>query len=92
MATFRSTNRGPVRLFFSRLSLLLLVVFYLVVDVWRLRAGHIFTVIGSNSILIYMARNLSISTLRLIISSTGNQESDSTSHYFGPPPSCWSNG
>jgi predicted acyltransferase len=38
-------------------SLLLLAVFYLVVDVWRLRAAAvIFIVIGSNSILIYLAR------------------------------------
>jgi predicted acyltransferase len=39
------------------LSLLLLSVFYLVIDVWRLRAwAFFFVVIGSNSILIYMAR------------------------------------
>jgi predicted acyltransferase len=38
-------------------SLLLLATFYLVLDVWRLRtAALIFVVIGSNSILIYMAR------------------------------------
>ena len=39
------------------LSLLLLSLFYLVVDVWRLRAWTLFfVVIGSNSILIYMAQ------------------------------------
>lgn len=39
------------------LSLLLLSVFYLVVDVWRLRSWTLlFVVIGSNSILIYMAQ------------------------------------
>jgi predicted acyltransferase len=38
------------------LSLLLLSVFYLVIDVWRLRAWAFpFVAIGSNSILIYMA-------------------------------------
>jgi predicted acyltransferase len=38
-------------------SLLLLAVFYLVVDVWQLRAGALFfVVIGSNSLSIYMAR------------------------------------
>jgi predicted acyltransferase len=38
------------------LSLLLLALFYLVIDVWRLRAwAFFFVVIGSNSILIYMA-------------------------------------
>jgi predicted acyltransferase len=38
------------------LSLLLLSLFYLVIDVWRLRAwAFAFVVIGSNSILIYMA-------------------------------------
>ena len=37
-------------------SLLLLSLFYLVVDVWQFRRGTLFfTVIGSNSILIYMA-------------------------------------
>lgn len=40
-------------------SLLLLSVFYLVVDVWRLRAGAlVLVVIGSNSIFIYMARHV----------------------------------
>jgi predicted acyltransferase len=39
-------------------SLLLLTVFYLVVDVWRLRAWALFlVVIGSNSIFIYMGRH-----------------------------------
>jgi predicted acyltransferase len=39
------------------LSLLLLAVFYLVIDVWRLRGWTLFfVVIGSNSILIYMAQ------------------------------------
>jgi predicted acyltransferase len=39
------------------LSLLLLSVFYLVIDVWRFRAWTLFfVVIGSNSILIYMAQ------------------------------------
>jgi predicted acyltransferase len=39
------------------LSLLLLAVFYVVVDVWRFRAwAMVFVIIGSNSILIYMAR------------------------------------
>jgi predicted acyltransferase len=39
-------------------SLLLLATFYLVIDVWRLRtAALVFVVIGSNSILIYMARH-----------------------------------
>jgi len=38
-------------------SLLLLALFYLVIDVWRLRAWTLFfVVIGSNSILIYMAQ------------------------------------
>jgi predicted acyltransferase len=38
-------------------SLALLAFFYLVIDVWRLRAWALFfVVIGSNSILIYMAR------------------------------------
>lgn len=38
-------------------SLLFLAMFYLVIDVWRLRAAAlVFVVIGSNSILIYMAR------------------------------------
>ena len=37
-------------------SLLLLSLFYLVIDVWQFRRGTLFfTVIGSNSILIYMA-------------------------------------
>tara|TARA_Y100001968_G_scaffold26417_1_gene20588 strand:+ start:595 stop:1734 length:1140 start_codon:yes stop_codon:yes gene_type:complete len=37
-------------------SLLLLSLFYLVIDVWKFRKGTIFfTVIGANSILIYMA-------------------------------------
>ncbi len=37
-------------------SLLLLSLFYLVIDVWQLRKGTLFfTVIGANSILIYMA-------------------------------------
>ena len=39
-------------------SLLLMALFYLVIDVWRLRAWALFfVVIGSNSILIYMAGN-----------------------------------
>jgi predicted acyltransferase len=39
------------------LSLLLLALFYLVIDVWRLRAWtFFFVVIGSNSILAYLAR------------------------------------
>ena len=39
-------------------SLLLLAVFYLVIDVWRLKTWALFfVVIGSNSILIYMARH-----------------------------------
>jgi predicted acyltransferase len=39
-------------------SVLLLAVFHLVVDVWRLRAWALpFVVIGSNSILIYLARH-----------------------------------
>jgi predicted acyltransferase len=39
------------------LSLLLLSLFYLVIDVWQIRAWSlIFVVIGSNSVLIYMAR------------------------------------
>ena len=38
-------------------SLLLLALFYLVIDVWRFRNwAMVFVVIGSNSILIYMAR------------------------------------
>lgn len=38
-------------------SLLLLALFYLVIDVWRIHAGTLlFVVIGSNSILIYMAQ------------------------------------
>jgi len=38
-------------------SLILLSMFYLVIDVWRLRAwAFFFVVIGSNSILIYMAQ------------------------------------
>ena len=38
-------------------SLLLLALFYLVIDVWRFRAwSMVFVVIGSNAILIYMAR------------------------------------
>jgi predicted acyltransferase len=38
-------------------SLLLLSLFYLVIDVWQFRAwAFVFVVIGSNSILIYMAR------------------------------------
>jgi predicted acyltransferase len=38
-------------------SLLLLALFYLVIDVWRLRAWTLFfVVIGSNSILIYLAQ------------------------------------
>jgi predicted acyltransferase len=38
-------------------SLALLALFYLVIDVWRLRAWSLlFVVIGSNSILIYLAR------------------------------------
>jgi predicted acyltransferase len=38
-------------------SLLLLAVFYLVIDLWRLRAWTLFfVVIGSNSILIYLAQ------------------------------------
>jgi len=41
------------------LSLLLLALFYLVVDVWRFRSwAMIFVVIGSNSVLIYMAQRL----------------------------------
>ena len=37
-------------------SLLLLSLFYLVIDVWQFRRGTLFfTVIGANSILIYMA-------------------------------------
>jgi predicted acyltransferase len=37
-------------------SLLLLSLFYLVIDVWQFRKGTLFfTVIGANSILIYMA-------------------------------------
>ena len=37
-------------------SLLLLSLFYLVIDVWKFRKGTIFfTVIGANSILIYIA-------------------------------------
>jgi predicted acyltransferase len=39
------------------LSLLLLALFYLVVDVWRLQTwAMVFVVIGSNSVLIYMAQ------------------------------------
>ena len=39
-------------------SLLLLSLFYLVIDVWQFRKGSLFfTVIGANSILIYMAPN-----------------------------------
>jgi predicted acyltransferase len=38
-------------------SLLFFAMFYLIIDVWRLRApALVFVVIGSNSILIYMAR------------------------------------
>jgi predicted acyltransferase len=38
-------------------SLLLLSLFYLVIDVWRFRAwSMIFVAVGSNSILIYLAR------------------------------------
>jgi predicted acyltransferase len=41
------------------LSLLLLSAFYLVIDVWRLRSWTLlFVVIGSNSILIYMAQKI----------------------------------
>jgi predicted acyltransferase len=41
------------------LSLLLLSLFYLVIDVWRIRGWtFFFVVIGSNSILAYMAREL----------------------------------
>lgn len=40
-------------------SLVFLAVFYLVIDVWRLRRwAFFFVVIGSNSILIYMAQNM----------------------------------
>ncbi len=40
-------------------SLLLLALFYLVIDVWKMQAwAFFFVVIGSNSILIYMARKL----------------------------------
>ncbi len=44
-------------LFCAGWSLLLLAAFYLVIDVWQLRAWTLpFVVIGSNSILIYMSQ------------------------------------
>jgi predicted acyltransferase len=50
-------------------SLLLLSLFYLVIDVWRFRAwAMVFVVIGSNSILMYMARRC--------------VDFDHTTHYF----------
>jgi predicted acyltransferase len=50
-------------------SLLLLSLFYLVIDVWRFRSwAMIFVVIGSNSILIYLARRC--------------VDFDHTAHYF----------
>ena len=52
------------------LSLLLLALFYLVIDVWRFRAWTLFfVVIGSNSILAYLRTSLWISGLPLSISS-----------------------
>jgi predicted acyltransferase len=50
-------------------SLLLLSLFYLVIDVWRFRAwSMVFVVVGSNSILIYLARRC--------------VDFDFTTHYF----------